>query len=139
MVTFFFPFFSLVRRQLQRVRWRSPSTSFYRCRSDGTTAALCLCVPVVFSIPLGGGALDAGNPQVGQALSFLYGAKIGRGPHFDHGLCSRANPRVVSDGFDSADSKFMAVNPKHCLALLLLLMPYENIFRIRISLSMKRA
>ena len=33
-------------------------------------------VPVVFSIPLGGGALDVGNPQVGRASSFLYGAKI---------------------------------------------------------------
>ena len=62
-------------------------------------------VPVFFSIPLGGGALDVGNPQVGRASSFLYGAKIGQRPHFDHGLYSRANPRVVSaDAFDSADS-----------------------------------
>jgi len=43
--------------------------------------------------------------KLGQASSFLYGAKIGQRPHFDHGLYSRANPRVVSaDAFDSADS-----------------------------------
>lgn len=71
------------------------TSSFYR---DGTTTLLCYaCAGLLLrSIPLGGGALDVGNLQVGQALSFLYGAKIRQWPHFDHGLYSRANPRMVS-------------------------------------------
>jgi hypothetical protein len=61
---------------------------------------------------------------------------MGQRPHLDHGLYSRANPRVVSAGaFDSADSSADVLQARvlpsigPCMDMAVLLVPSENMFQ----------